>query len=103
MFHLTQSLIKHVPEKDAYNIHVVTLCKGFLSKKWCSFNGREMHGAEFNSLLEQLLKGYLKNAKYSFIRLNLNWIENEIPDLKTKRGTLTTFPCIKRCENLMIM
>lgn len=95
MFHLVQALIKHVTDKDAYNVHVVSLCNGFLSRKWYSFDGREMHGGEFNSLLEQLLKGYFKDAKYSFIRSDLTWIEAEICDLKTKGGTLRKFPCIK--------
>lgn len=54
-----------------------------------------MQGGEYNSLLEQLLKGYLKNAKFSFIRSILQWIETETNDLKIKGGSLTTFPCIK--------
>lgn len=54
-----------------------------------------MQGAEFNSLLEQLLKGYFKDAKFSFIRTNLQWIEAEIGCLKLKKGLLKTFPCIK--------
>ncbi|XP_031621413.1 Fanconi anemia group D2 protein [Contarinia nasturtii] len=95
MFHFAQAVIKHTDAKDAYHTHVVTLCKGFLSRKWYSFEGREMQGGEYNSLLEQLLKGYIKDAKFSFIRSNLQWIETEINDLKTKGGSLITFPCIK--------
>lgn len=119
MFHLTQALIKHVSLKDAYNVHVgkqsphqilyqnrdyfknsnvsfsVPLCKGFLSRRWYSFEGREMHGGENNSLLEQLLKGYFKDSKFSFIRSNLQSIEAEVSDLKIKGGKLETFPCIK--------
>lgn len=120
MYHLTQALIKHVSQKDAYNTYVgkgkvlshqnsltftqlkkncklltVSLCNGFLSRKWFSFEGREMQGGEFNSLLEQLLKGYFKDAKYSFIRANLQWIESEASGLKTRGGNLLTFPCIK--------
>lgn len=95
MFHFAQAIIKHTEVKDAYHTHVVSLCQGFLSRKWYSFEGREMQGGEYNSLLEQLIKGYIKDAKFSFIRSNLQWIETEISDLKTKGGSLTTFPCIK--------
>lgn len=114
MFHFSQALIKHVSDKEAYNVHVgefrklsfssstilticplVPLCKGFLSRKWYAFDGREMAGSESNSLLEQLLKGYFKDAKFSFIRSNLNWVETEISDLKARGGVLPTFPCIK--------
>lgn len=71
------------------------MCKAFLSRKWYAFDGREVHGGESNSLLEQLLKGYFKDAKFSFIRSNLVWMETEISDLKAKGGVLPTFPCIK--------
>lgn len=74
---------------------LVPLCKAFLSRRWFSFDGREMHGGEYNSLLEQLLKGYFKDSKFSFIRTNMQSIEEEINDLKTKGGQLKTFPCIK--------
>lgn len=73
----------------------VPLCRGFLSRKWYSFVGREMQGGESNALLEQLLRGYFKDANFSFIRSHLQWIETEINDLKTKGGSLATFPCIK--------
>lgn len=79
------------------NLHLdlVALCKTFLSRKWYAFDGREVHGGESNSLMEQLLKGYFKDAKFSFIRSNLQWMANETPDLTTKGGALVTFPCIK--------
>lgn len=54
-----------------------------------------MQGGEYNSLIEQLLKGYFKDAKYSFIRSNLQWIDHEASGLKAKGGALLTFPCIK--------
>lgn len=73
----------------------VPLCEAFLSRKWYAFNGREMQGGESNSLLEQLLKGYFKDAKFSFIRSTLQWMESEMAELKAKGGVLNTMPCIK--------
>lgn len=89
--------IQNLALKKMHNFlsSLVALCKGFLSRRWFSFEGREMHGGEYNSLLEQLLKGYFKDAKFSFIRSNLQSIEAEINDLQTKGGQLKTFPCIK--------
>lgn len=124
LFHLVQVLIKHVNATDAHNALVgeidfllfddsmiyanfnkfivifhwgvlVPLCKSFLSRKWYAFDGREMQGGESNSLLEQLLKGYFKDAKFGFIRSNLQWMQNELSSLLAKGGTLDTFPCIK--------
>lgn len=80
---------------DIFFTFLVSLCKGFLSRKWFSFEGREMAGGEYNSLLEQLLKGYFKDSKFSFIRSNLQSIAAEVNDLGTKGGKLATFPCIK--------
>lgn len=74
---------------------LVPLCKTFLSRKWYSFDGREMHGGEFNSLMEQLLKGYFKDAKFSFVRSNLQWMHDELSSVLSKGGVLVTFPCIK--------
>lgn len=120
IFHLVQALIRHVSVADAYKEHVgkiefllfemnysndslqlsvfgrpVPLCKTFLSRKWYSFDGREMHGAEFNSLIEQLLKGYFKDAKFGFVRSNLQWMTVELAGVLSKGGLLVTFPCIK--------
>lgn len=84
-----------LPDYLTFFIQLVPLCKSFLSRKWYAFNGREVQGGESNSLLEQLLKGYLKDAKFSFIRSTLHWMETEMPDLNAKGGVLTTMPCIK--------
>lgn len=73
----------------------VPLCENFLSRKWYSFDAREVHGGEANSLMEQLMKGYFKDAKFSFIEANLQWIGSELSSLLAKGGILETFPCIK--------
>lgn len=78
-----------------FYLGLVPLCKRFLSRKWYSFDGREMHGGESNSLMEQLLKGYFKDAKFLFIRSNLEWMKDELSSLLSNGGVLTTFPCIK--------
>lgn len=77
------------------SIDAVPLCKGFLSRKWYSFEGRDMQGGEYNSLLEQLLKGYFKDSTFSFIRSNLQWVKTEINELDMRGGLLPTFPCVK--------
>lgn len=76
-------------------MELVPLCKTFLSRKWYSFDGREMNGGEFNSLMEQLLKGYFKDAKIAFVRSNLQWMSDELSGVLAKGGVLVTFPCIK--------
>lgn len=54
-----------------------------------------MNGGEFNSLMEQLLKGYFKDAKFAFVRSNLQWMSDELSGVLAKGGVLVTFPCIK--------
>lgn len=54
-----------------------------------------MQGGEFNSLIEQLLKGYFQDAKFGFVRSNLQWMSDELAGVLSKGGVLVTFPCIK--------
>lgn len=54
-----------------------------------------MQGGEFNTLIEQLLKGYFKDAKFAFVRSNLQWMTEELEGVLSKGGVMVTFPCIK--------
>lgn len=123
MFHLVQSLVKYVNGDDAYKMYVgrfllyfncssaninlvyyfsfvvvsiVKLSEKFLSRVWYAFDGSEERGNEYNSLLDDLLKGYFKNANFDFIRSNAEWIYNEISNSEGNHGRLLkTFPCFK--------
>lgn len=76
-------------------LFLVPLCTKFLSKKWYSFDGKEIHGNEYNLLLEQLLKGFFKDAKFSFIISQVQTVETEIKNMTSKGGVLKSMPCIK--------
>lgn len=98
MFHLSRTLAKYAVADDICESHpenTVILCKQFLSKTWHSFDGNEVRGAECNLLLDELLKGYFHDAKFSFIKRNVEWTMQEIKDLSGKKGILKTFPCFK--------
>lgn len=117
MYHLVQSLIKFADNDDAHETYVgesqcqmlinldfkfhffllsVELCKEFLSRVWYAFDGTEERGTEYNTSLDDLLKGYFKNSKFSFINSNAQWILVESKDLNRKNDILRTFPCFKK-------
>lgn len=75
---------------------LVPLCERFLSRMWYAFDGSEQRGAEFNALLDELLRGYFKDAGFSFIGTSLEWIMNDLTELTAQNGILNKFPCFKK-------
>lgn len=78
----------------------VDLCYGFLTHPWYDQNGCEEYGALCNILLDELLIGYFKDAKLSFVRDHVTWINAELNTFvkNDKKATFKTFPCFKKYD-----
>lgn len=76
----------------------VDLCYGFLSRRWYDQHGCEERSAQCNILLDELLNGYFKDAKLSFIRDHATWINTEIDTFakNNKKAAFKTFPCFTK-------
>lgn len=74
----------------------VNLCETFLSRLWYTFDGSIENGAQYNILLDELLKGLFKNSSMTRTKNYFKWLKNEVSLLKQKNSTLKTFPCFTK-------
>lgn len=74
----------------------VDLCDMFLSRSWYAFDGTAECGAQYNILLDELLKGLFKKSDLAKIDNYLRWTQIEAKQLKQKSSTLKTFPCFTK-------
>lgn len=68
----------------------------FLSRSWYAFDGTVESGAQYNILLDELLKGLFKKSDLVKITNYLQWTQVEAKQLKQKSSTLKTFPCFTK-------
>lgn len=83
----------------SYTVDIsVDLCYGFLSRRWYDQHGCEERSAQCNILLDELLNGYFKDAKLSFVRDHAQWIDTEINSFakNNKKAAFKTFPCFTK-------